>query len=300
VSGATCTQAVHDRNVAALVAYEHTAATARARYYRTHRAARLRRAYRVAQARRLAALEAAAACRVPTVSVTAAPDVSQADADVVRAAVAAASSSFVGAGFPALDAKVLAYGSRATVEQAYIARYGVSQQTADRVWASATAVGGDGVVLVNTGTADWQAVASAEREKIVAHELFHIEQSALDATWDSGSRGPVWLLEGSAEYMGWSAVVSAGAISQDAVQAEVSAEAGGVSGSLADYEGQSAYTAGGLYPLGYLAVQQLVRGHGMAALAAYWRDLGSQSWQDAFSRAFGIAPAAFYASFSAR
>lgn len=297
---ATCTQAVHDRNVAALVAYEHTAASASARYDRTHKSARLRRAYHAAQARKLAALKASAACRVPAVSVTTAPDVAQADADTISAAVEAAGSAFTQDGFPALDAKVLAYGSRATVEQAYIAYYGVSQQSADQTWGFATAVGGDGVVFVNTGTTDWQAVSPPEREKIVAHELFHIEQSVLDASWDSRSRGPVWLLEGSAEYMGWSAVVSAGAISPDAVQSEVSAEAGRATGTLADYEGQSAYTAGGLYPLGYLAVQQLVRDHGVAALATYWRDLGSLPWQDAFSHAFGVAPAAFYASFSVR
>jgi hypothetical protein len=301
VIGATCTQAVHDRSATALIAYEHTAAAAKARYFRTHRSGLLRRAYVTAQAKRLAALKAAAACHVPAVDVIASPDVAAADADTVRAGVAAAQSSFAAAGLPALDAKIFAYGSQAAVEQAYIAYYGVSQANADQLWGTATAAGSDGVVFVNTGTHDWQVVSPAERAKIVAHELFHIEQSTLDPAWDSGSRGAIWLLEGSAEYMGWSAVVAAGQVSQDAVQSEVSAEATLANGTLADYEGDAAYTLGALYPLGYLAVQKLVQDHGVASLAAYWRDLGAAaSWQDAFRQAFGLTPAAFYALFSAR
>jgi hypothetical protein len=305
---ATCTAAQQSARAAALAAYRAQMTKARAAYFRTHASASARAAFVAAQKRKLAQLTASASCTVPpppapTFTVVPGPDVAQSDIDQVNAAVAKAPSYFGRFGVDPFGTKIHVYSSRETLEPAYMAATGATQDQADQLWASSTAAGdaGNGI-WVNTGQDFWQRSPPGVREAMLSHEIFHVAQSLLEglSKWNTAydARGAVWLLEGSAEYFGYNAMIDAGALSADAVEGEEQSEAANANGSLSTYAGYDAYTKPSLYSLGYLAVEKLVQLHGAKAVIDYWRDLATTAtWQDAFAKAFGEPVDQFYAEF---
>jgi hypothetical protein len=159
--------------------------------------------------------------------------------------------------------------------------------------------------LIPQNSGDYLAV------KICVHELFHVLQNRLagvdgvigpraDSQVPVG--GPRWLIEGSAEYMGYRAIGDAGlypfaqAFGDQLSQARtetVTLE------SLETLPGINAAGPNGAYPLRFIAVDFVTQKRGLAALAQFWRTIGTGvSWQDAFLGSFGESISQFYSDFA--
>ena len=281
---ATCTAADAAKRAVALVRYQDAVGP--------HTAGRNRT---------LAGLIAAASCELPPAPrgfpVIAAPGVAADDVAIVRAAVATAPAYYERLGVPAFGTTVYVYSSRSATEHGYRAIVGVSKHDAEQLWSTATAAGSLDGIFVNAGSDAWKERSAAQRERVVAHELFHAAQNALAAAgWDAATEVP-WLAEGSAEYFGTAAMVDAGLMTFASHDTDVAFTA--VNAPLPAYQGPKSYSRPGLYAIGYLAVEKLVQLHGPLSVIAFYRDLASGvvSWRDAFSTAFGETVGRFYAEF---
>jgi hypothetical protein len=286
---ATCSAADAAKRALALAKYQN-AMVAR-------RTARLR----AGQNKTLAELIGVASCELPPAprgfSLLAARGVAPGDVSTVRAALATVPAYYERLGVPAFGTTVYVYGSRAATEHGYRTILGVSQREAKDLWSKATAAGSLDGIFVNAGSDGWKERSAAQRERVVAHELFHAAQNALaDAGWDAATEVP-WLAEGSAEYFSTAAMVDARLITFASHDSDVAFTA--VKAPLPAYQGSNGYSRPGLYAIGYLAVEKLVQLHGPLSVIAFYRDLASGvvSWRDAFSMAFGETVDAFYADF---
>ena len=158
-------------------------------------------------------------------------------------------------------------------------------------------------VLIQTGHPLWiDTYPPLRRQQNPIHEYFHLVQVSLaDQVVVPGNLGPLWLVEGSAEYFGWRALVEAGIVSADDIRAYHMANVAfsPPMGPLSDYEHDPAfYTFGSSYSLGYLAVELLVESAGIASLAEFYQELANApDWPTAFTTTFGQAPDTFYALF---
>jgi hypothetical protein len=256
---------------------------------------------RADQNKTLARLIGAASCELPAASrsfsVVAGPGVAAGDVATVRAALATVPAYYERLGVPAFGTTVYVYSSRAATEHGYRTILGVSQHEAKELWSKATAAGSLDGIFVNAGSDGWKQRSAAQRERVVAHELFHAAQNALaEAGWDAATEVP-WLAEGAAEYFGTAAVVDAGLMTFASHDTDVAFTA--VNAPLSAYQSSNSYSRPGLYAIGYLAVQKLVRMHGPSSVISFYRDLASGvvSWRDAFDMAFGETVDAFYAEF---
>lgn len=141
------------------------------------------------------------------------------------------------------------------------------------------------------------------RVEHAAHEYFHLMQEDLIGTrLDRAEAGPVWLVEGSAEYVGFLALASKGVVSYDGVRAyhQANVAFGPLLPLLEDLESRQAFYAapqGSAYSLSALAVEILVAERGVGSLGDYFAGLGrSVAWDAAFADAFGQTPGDFYAT----
>jgi hypothetical protein len=114
---------------------------------------------------------------------------------------------------------------------------------------------------------------------------------------------PLWLVEGSAEYLAWYAIDQLGllelAIAQDFWIGSTLTNPGlqGVALSALERPGLSA--AGSIYEIGAFAVSQLVAMAGVDALFSYFPADSAVARPDAFVLAFGVDLASFYGGFEA-
>jgi hypothetical protein len=286
---ASCTAADAAKRAVVLVQYQHAMVA--------QRTARIR----ASQNKTLAELIGAASCELPPAprgfSLIAARGIAAADIATVRAALATVPAYYERLGVRAFGTTVYVYGSRAATEHGYRAILGVSEHDTKHLWSTATAAGSLDGIFVNAGSDGWKERSVAQRERVVAHELFHAAQNALaEAGWDAATEVP-WLAEGAAEYFGTAAVVDAGLMTFASHDTDVAFTA--VNAPLSAYQSSNSYSRPGLYAIGYLAVQKLVRMHGPSSVISFYRDLASGvvSWRDAFDMAFGETVDAFYAEF---
>jgi hypothetical protein len=154
---------------------------------------------------------------------------------------------------------------------------------------------------------DWFGAGhKAQRAYALAHELFHVVQNELvgkqpDGCCDEqqflGRLGPVWLIEGSAEYVAFRLLSDSGRMKLDREMKNQANNAKKASGRADDFELRSAYFSDPMAPsVGMVATQDLIGTVGLSSLTQFWAELGRGSaWPSAFRRAFGIAPNAFYA-----
>ncbi len=138
------------------------------------------------------------------------------------------------------------------------------------------------------------------RQQHPVHEYFHLVQEELSGTTNPVQMGPVWMLEGTAEYFGWLALEEAGIVSSDEVRlyhmANVTHDQ--TIGPLMTYEtGTDLYRFGSSYSLSALGVEMLVERAGISSLADFYRGLKDGSWSDSFTAAFDFTPTEFYALF---
>jgi hypothetical protein len=155
-------------------------------------------------------------------------------------------------------------------------------------------------VVVYTGSDGWQQSAPFDRVHVVVHEYMHVVQEEL-----AGDRtdAPLWIDEGVAEYVGFQAVIEAGLVSADDVEAYNAANVvyGPDLPPLSEVELPQAFQSqpSNVYGLAYLAIKQLV-GDRPTSITRYYQRLGDDvGWRAAFQSAFRINPSDFYDGFEA-
>jgi hypothetical protein len=151
----------------------------------------------------------------------------------------------------------------------------------------------------------WQQPPTTQKRKIVVHEVFHLVQYEMRWLGVPQSAGAMWMIEGSAELVGWRAIANKGLIASDTslgcmvkeVSDFTSRQPPGLL-NLSAYENAQVFqtTQGPLYPLSMLGVNQLTTTSGLNAIMTYGSALVSGTqFPTAFSNAFGSTTAAFYA-----
>jgi len=159
------------------------------------------------------------------------------------------------------------------------------------------------ICIANRGWTDHQPVT---RRKIIMHEVFHLLQFELH--WLSGANtGPHWLIEGSAEYVGWMGVAAQGHVTLTTVRGCMTKEVADFAlqqppglGNLSSYETAQSFGGGPVYPLAMIGVDQLVSGSSVGAILTYGTALAAGTAATAaFSNSFGTTTTAFYAQFPA-
>jgi hypothetical protein len=171
----------------------------------------------------------------------------------------------------------------------------------DTTGGHAAAFSGGDYIVVFTRSAGWRSIAPFDRIHVVVHEYIHSWQASLAG--DEGSRAPLWLIEGTAEYLAYDAVAQEGFVREREV---TDAHAWSVldapeMSELQDLEGRDAFYGepGPVYSLAYLAVADLVGDGSPADIDRFFELMGSgEPWPDAFATAFGQDVDAFYSSFA--
>ncbi len=150
----------------------------------------------------------------------------------------------------------------------------------------------------------FQVIGCKDPALVLAHEYVHVLQHQLAA---GASLGPAWLTEGVAVYgealhralIEQVLTPSEGLKSRRRQEAAALLRAGDVA-PLRSFETVEGDAERIHYQLGFLAADWLADHAGVEALAGYYRRLpSSDSWQESFEGAFGIAVAEFYESFEA-
>ena len=174
------------------------------------------------------------------------------------------------------------------------------RNTRDTTGGNAAAFSAGDYIVVFTRTPGWKTLAPFDRVHVVAHEYIHSWQRA--TAGQEGETAPLWLIEGSAEYLAYDAVTRAGLVRGREVidtQAWYVLDAPKMA-SLDQLEDRDAYygEAGPVYSLAFLAVTQLAKEDGPSGISRFFEAMGAgDSWQEAFSTAFGQDVDDFYAAF---
>jgi hypothetical protein len=168
---------------------------------------------------------------------------------------------------------------------------------------------GPGAVTFCVANQGWIANGPVSRQKIAIHELFHVWQ--FEAKWlgTPTPTGAAWIIEGSAELVGYLAIDAKGML-------PMSTTRGCVVKEVTDFAKQQPpglpplnsveplpvfqTTVGPLYAYSLTALDQLTTAAGIRSLQVYADAIGSGGqWQTSFQAAFGQTPAAFYAQYPA-
>jgi len=150
----------------------------------------------------------------------------------------------------------------------------------------------------------WNGLDRAERDFIVAHEVFHTFEYGLGAKGGDAIPGPIWLVEGAAEYVAARVVASRGYSTIESYRADYEGRAQALAQTLRDLEsyGRGSVAWGGRpqYTLGFLAADRLVGRSGLAPFLGVWKAMGAgASFDGAFVAEFGEPLGQFYAGFDA-
>lgn len=302
-TSATCTASEKAARAAAANAYAKKIPAARKAYFKTHRSAAQRKAFVAKQRKKLAKLRAAAACTVPAPpeppaatppsTLTILPDVPADRAEIARTGYQIALGYLPKIGAPAdWHADVLIAGTPDDVVAA-VAKTGGSTDFIHQVMADGGgAFAGPGRVYVVPAGTSYDSMRYERRVLIVVHEMWHTVQYAL--MHGAQDPGPTWLREGSAEYVGYSAVLDAGieasSVRRDTIWA--------VQHDFASVPLESS-TGSAAYNEGFLATERLVALKGIGSLVAYWTAIGNGTpWETAFQTTFGMSTQQFYADFA--
>ena len=157
-----------------------------------------------------------------------------------------------------------------------------------------TAVASPNAVTINAQTVDWVQAGPVTRRKILIHELFHVLQ--YDVLWIPNLGDPSWLVEGSAEYVGYASLAGAGLMNYDEVKrCQTNKYFDFNAASLPELDSLSMQMPGA-YAMAWLAVDRLVGGpSGIPKFATFWR-AGTDS-HHAFQVAFGPTMSTFTSDF---
>jgi hypothetical protein len=135
--------------------------------------------------------------------------------------------------------------------------------------------------------------------EVAVHEFIHVYQRAI--LEHQASAVPLWIVEGSAEFLASDALVKRGIITQnDADTYRYWAISEAELNELSSYESQGAFRQADprVYALSYLGVARIARDRGAAAIGNFFEAVSDGAdWEDAFSDWFGISPPEFYLAF---
>lgn len=168
---------------------------------------------------------------------------------------------------------------------------------------------GAGSVTFCLANAGWQQPGPVAKRKIVVHELYHVLQFERRWLGNAATAGPDWIIEGTAELVGYKGVDSKGWLSYTTAQGCQVKEVADFGlrnppglPNLSAVESHQAWqtTTGPLYALAMTGMDQLIAAPGMGALTTYMDAIaGGATFQSAFQQAFGMSIAAFYDQFPA-
>lgn len=175
-----------------------------------------------------------------------------------------------------------------------------------------TAQGGPGGIFLYWAAPNFGNGPASNKQKTIAHELFHVLQYQLDRLLTNGSTpssqvrpsGPVWLDEGSPEVVGYRVASDRGlfpSYASELANRIQHAKQIGVPLSSLETLDQTKGIAD-VYSLFLVAVDHLVSitPSGLPSLATYLNGLGAgMAWRDAFKTAFGMSVEAYYVNFAA-
>src|SRR6478609_6195753 len=157
-------------------------------------------------------------------------------------------------------------------------------------------------IVIYTKSHGWYAAPPFSRIGTVIHEYVHVYQH--NTLKDGTTLVPAWMIEGTAEYFSTDALIGHGLVSREDADLYNSwslSQAPELK-NLDDYESIQAYKqeSASVYALSYFGMQLLARDHGLQSIADFFTFAGEgDAWEDAFSSAFGVDPAQFYADFAA-
>lgn len=168
-----------------------------------------------------------------------------------------------------------------------------------------------GGVVVYTGSEVWRGLNDVQRFRVPAHEYFHVlqldrlgrqaaEEIARTRVDQVHAGGPIWLFEGTAEYVSWLVIDDTGLAN---LQSHLGAEASIAAAnplSLTMLETPLDYASEGDAALAHslLAVTLLMRDHEIGDTLRFYETLGrGQPWREAFRSAFGLSVDDFYARY---
>lgn len=155
-------------------------------------------------------------------------------------------------------------------------------------------------ITINVGRAIWRLETPAERQKVVAHEYFHVIQNWLHGT-SSPQPDSFFLVEGSAEYAGYAAIIDAGLMSYADFRNAMLRRLRSEPLKLPPLEQTTEDSPGGIFPkyfLSALAVDYLVGPDGVRPLAQYFALRRDAPVEPAFNAAFAGTTRTFYSSFA--
>jgi len=171
--------------------------------------------------------------------------------------------------------------------------------------AAFTGAGSVTFCLANPG---WMQPGPILRRKIVVHELYHVLQ--FERRWlGVPQTGPDWIIEGSAELVGYKGLDSKGVLAYATAQGcqikeytDFGVRQPPGLPNLSAVESHQAWqtTQGPLYALAMTGMDQLITARGLGALNTYMDAIGNgTAYQTAFQSAFGQTTTAFYDQFPA-
>jgi hypothetical protein len=231
-----------------------------------------------------------------------------ADADLIRNGAMIATSYFAKVGAPATWRYDLVADSDLDALVAAWVKAGTSEAEARQTLSQAGAVASNDKVFILTSK--WDTMPSLFRLVTAVHELWHTVQYALAGRFALSPAdqvppgGPVWLNEGCADFVAYSAladarVSNAADFRTEALRKLKNGTAGVDLPSVATRASSGQYEPFVKYTLGFFAVELLVRDKGMGAIAEYYRQVGQgKPWQQAFQDVFGRSVDTFYGEFA--
>jgi hypothetical protein len=171
--------------------------------------------------------------------------------------------------------------------------------------AAFTGAGSVTFCLANQG---WTSLGPNTRRKVVVHELYHVLQ--FERRWlGTAQTGPDWIIEGSAELVGYKALDKRGLLAYATAQgcqikeySDFNARNPPGLPNLSSLESHQQWqtTTGPLYALAMTGMDQLVSRSGITSLNTYMDAIaGGAQFPAAFPQAFGMTTTAFYDQFPA-
>jgi hypothetical protein len=256
------------------------------------------------------------ATRIGTVTITATIAGTKGSADVTSAL---APFTFVFSGTSAADAQIVRDGVQEAA-RFFKQTFNRTMQNATTITASTTdatcqqragntAYTVAGAVTICTASPGWTTMGPNMKEKIVVHENFHLLQN--EVRWIGGVPTPTWLIEGSAELMGFGGMADVGTIPLTMARScnikewsDFLTRGNPPMPPLSALETNQAWNTvnGPSYDPAFLAADYLTTnapgGAGLTSFVTFWTAIAAgTAWPTAFQAAFGQTSAAFYAAF---
>ncbi len=162
------------------------------------------------------------------------------------------------------------------------------------------------LIELNLATPSWQKSSSAGRKQVVVHEYVHIVQnysaSKQSASPLSSGLGPLWLIEGGADYLSAWVVSTEHLTEYSTIRDNAITRAKRINAPLQtieSYSGARAAGPGSEYTLGFFGTELLAKNYGGEQnILKFFRSIAtSRTWHDAFKETFGISREEFYGKF---